>query len=50
MDRSSLIEKLNENVECAKVLKKGFIRKTIDKRLIKKSEIKEYNFVGENSL
>ena len=38
-----------KNVECAKALadKKGFIRKTIDKRLIKKSEIKEYKFVGE---
>ncbi len=37
------------NVECAKALadKYGFVRKTIDKRLIKKSELKKLNFVGE---
>ena len=37
------------NIECAKALadEHGFIRKTIDKRLIKKSELKKYKFVGE---
>tara|TARA_B100000941_G_C28489234_1_gene546861 strand:+ start:810 stop:1580 length:771 start_codon:yes stop_codon:yes gene_type:complete len=49
-DSSFLIGKTSiKNVECAKALadKKGFIRKTIDKRLIKKSEINKYKFVGE---
>ncbi len=38
-----------KNIECAKVLvdKKGYVRKTIDKRLIKKSELKKHKFVGE---
>ena len=38
-----------KNIECAKALadKNGFIKKTIDKRLIKKSELKKYKFVGE---
>ena len=37
------------NIECAKALadENGFIRKTIDKRLIKKSELKKLRFVGE---
>ena len=37
------------NIECAKALadKHGFIRKTIDKRLIKKSELKNFDYVGE---
>ena len=38
-----------KNIECAKVLvdEKEYVRKTIDKRLIKKSELKKYKFVGE---
>ena len=37
------------NIECAKALadKSGFVKKTIDKRLIKKSELKKLKFVGE---
>ena len=37
------------DIECTKALadKNGFIRKTIEKRLIKKSELKKYKFVGE---
>ena len=37
------------NVECAKALadKRGFVRKTIDKRLIKKTELKKLKFIGE---
>jgi choline kinase len=38
-----------KNIECAKALadKEGYIRKTIDKRLINKTELKDFNFVGE---
>jgi choline kinase len=38
-----------KNIECAKTLvdKNGYVKKTIDKRLIKKSELKKYKFVGE---
>lgn len=37
------------NVECAKTLidKNGYVKKTIDKRLIKKSELIDLKFVGE---
>ena len=37
------------NIECAKALadKNGFIRKTIDKRLIKKSELKNLSLLGK---
>ena len=49
-ESSFLIGKTSQkNVECAKALadKRGYIKKTIDKRLIKKSEIKDRKFVGE---
>lgn len=38
-----------KNIECAKTLidKKGFVRKTVDKRAVKKSELKAYKFIGE---
>lgn len=37
------------DIECAKALidKNGFVRKTIDKRLINKLELKKYKFIGE---
>jgi choline kinase len=37
------------NIECAKALidKNGYIKKTVDKRLILKKELKEYRFIGE---
>ena len=49
-DSSFLVGKTSiRNIECAKVLvdKEGYVRKTIDKRLIKKSELKKHKFVGE---
>lgn len=49
-DSSFLVGRTSmKNIECAKTLvdKQGYVRKTIDKRLIKKSELKKYKFIGE---
>lgn len=37
------------DIECAKALvdENGFVRKTVDKRLIEKDELKKYKFIGE---